>query len=687
MFYEGFALTAVNKEKDKTYEFGPFCLNAAERLLWRDGEPVPVAPKVFDTLVVLVEHGGRLVTKDDLMSRLWPDPFVEEGTLTRNISDLRKTLGESAGAERYIETVPRHGYRFVAALKHMSAETAPLVVEKHTRSRIIAVEHHADETWTDESLESRGEAIVSAAPERQQTVEQAASQDSVLNSERAAVVALSPGRFARLKRPVAPLAIAAAAAMITVAAVITYRLFVTPAVSSAPIRSIAVLPLENLSGDPAQEYFADGMTEAFISNLAQIRALKVISRTSVMRYKGVRRPLPEVARELNVDAVIEGSVQRSGGRVRVSAQLIYGATDSHLWAREYERDVTDVLKLESEVARAVAAEIRIQVTPQERERLASARSINPEAHEAYLLGRHYLTKANEQDRKRAIEYFEKAIQIAGDYAAAYAGLSTAWVQRGIFEAKDFNEAKPPARAAAFKAIGLDDQIAEAHTALANIKYEFDWDWEGADQEMRRALDLDPGSLDVHLDYGHLLMALGRHDEAIREGRNAEQLDPISSRTQSALGRFLYRARKYDEAVAHLERAVELEPRSLQAYARLAEVYAQVGRYNEAIGAFEKIRELARDTGNPQAGIARVYAMMGRKREAREMISGVKAQPVIVAPVYVALGDKDEAFRILGKAVDEHNSFLVYLKEDPPFDNLHSDPRWKMLLRRMNFPQE
>jgi TolB-like protein/DNA-binding winged helix-turn-helix (wHTH) protein/Tfp pilus assembly protein PilF len=693
VFSEGFVLTAVNSEKDKTYEFGPFCLNASERLLLRDGKPVPLAPKVFDTLVVLVENGSRLVSKDDLMSTLWPDTFVEEGTLTRNISDLRKTLGESAGGERYIETVPRHGYRFVAPLKQLSGEAPPLIVEKHSRSRIVALEHHEKDSWTDNDVESVdwiNQPIAKTSARNHLAAQPGAIQDSTLTSANTAVVApASAGRVARPKHRVALLTVTAAAAVIAlaVASVIIYRRAVAPAASTTPIRSIAVLPLENLSGDPAQEYFADGMTEAFISNLAQIRALKVISRTSVMRYKGVRRPLTEVARELNVDAVIEGSVQRSGGRVRVTAQLIHAATDVHLWAREYERDLTDVLKLQSEVARAVAAEIRVQVTPDERERLAYAPSIDPQAHEAYLLGRHHLSKTNAQDRKRAVEYFEKAIQISGDYAAAYAGLSSAWVQRGIFEAKDFKEVEAAAREAALRAIGLDDQIAEAHTALADIKYEFDWDWKGADEEMKRALELNPGSHDVHLDYGHLLMALGRHDEAIREGRSAEQLDPVSSRTQSALGRFLYRARKYEEAVPHLERAVDLEPRNVQAHSRLAEVYAQLGRYSESISHFEKIRELTGENGNPNAGLARVYAMMGRKREARQLLNGLKAQSIIIAPAFVALGDKDEAFRILGKAVDEHNSFLVYLKEDPPFDDLHSDPRWKVLLRRMNFPQD
>ncbi|MEK6323140.1 MAG: protein kinase [Acidobacteriota bacterium] len=477
-------------------------------------------------------------------------------------------------------------------------------------------------------------------------------------------------------------------ALIAIAAIV-YALIPRsgPSTVRFEIKSLAVLPLENLSGDPAQEYFADGMTEAIISNLGRIRALKVISRTSVMRYKGSPKSLPEIARELNVDAVIEGSVQRSGGRVRVTAQLIHAATDAHLWASDYDRDLTDVLKLQSEVARAVADEIRIQVTAEERARLASARSVDPQAQEAFLLGRYHFSKRNEQDLKQAIEYFERATQLAPDYAAAYAGLSDAWLQRGIFGATDFKEVESLSRTAALKAIGLDAQLAEAHISLANIKFDYDWDWAGAEQEVRRALELDPGSLQAHIVYGHLLMALGRHNEAIGEGQSAEQLDPLSSESQSALGRFLYRARKYEEAVPHLKRAVELEPRSVGANFRLGDVYAQLGRYDEAIAAFERIGELRLNERNFHAGIARVYALMGRQREARQMIGGVKADAINIAAVYATLGDKDEAFKILEKAVEQRNSLLVFLKEDPPFEKLHSDPRWKELLRRMNFPTE
>jgi len=478
----------------------------------------------------------------------------------------------------------------------------------------------------------------------------------------------------------------AGALIIFVVAAIAYAMLFrsAPDIRHPQIKSLAVIPLENLSGDAQQEYFADGMTEALISNLAQISALnRVISRTSVMRYKGSPKSLPEIAQELNVDAVIEGSVRRSEGRVRITAKLIPAATDSPVWTREYERNLTDVLKLESEVARAIADEIRIQVTTEERARLASARSVDPQAHDAYLRGRSHL-KRNEDDLKQAIQYLERAIQLAPDYAAAQAGLSDAWLQRGIWGERSFKEVEAPARAAALAAVELDPQLAEAHASLSRIRSLFEWDWAGAELELIRALELDPGSLYTHSYYADLLMALGRHAEAINEVQRAEQLDPLSSEIQSSFGRILYRARKYEEAIPHFKRALELEPRNYSAHIRLGDVYVELGRYDEAITEFEKAGEL-RSSGMHPARIARVYALMGRRREARQMVSAVKGAAYDIAAVYVAVGDKDEAFRILEKAVEERASLLVNLKEDPSYDGLHSDPRWQLLLHRMGFP--
>jgi serine/threonine protein kinase/Tfp pilus assembly protein PilF len=468
-----------------------------------------------------------------------------------------------------------------------------------------------------------------------------------------------------------------------------------PSAVSPEIRSLAVLPLENLSGDPAQEYFADGMTEALISNLAQIRALsRVISRTSVMRYKGSRKSLQEIAAELKVDAVIEGTVQRSSGRVRVTAKLIPAATDSPVWTRDYERDLSDVLKLQSDVARAVADEIRIQVTPEEQARLAAARSIDPKAHEAYLIGRHHL-RTNEDDLRQAIGHFERAIQLVPDYAAAYAGLSEAWATRGVFGAKTRKEVMPLAGDAAVKAVALDPRLPEAHVALVPVKT-YDWDWAGAEQEITRALKLDPNSARAHQAYADLLMALGRHAEAIREIERAEQLDPLSSNIQSRYGRVLYRARKYEEAVPHLQRAIDLDPNpgNSMPYWILGELYAEIGRYNEAIASLKEAQSHGGRALQISTTVAGVYARMGKRKEARRMLAELKATTdpasfsnAQAAFAYTALGDKNEAFAVLFRLVEERNNLATFLRDDPPFESLHSDPRWKELLRRMNFPVE
>jgi eukaryotic-like serine/threonine-protein kinase len=483
-------------------------------------------------------------------------------------------------------------------------------------------------------------------------------------------------------------------ALIAIAAIV-YALVIrrSPAIVASEIKSLAVLPMENLSGDPSQDYFADGMTEALISNLTQIRALsRVISRTSMMRYKGSGKSLPEIAAELKVDAVIEGTVQRSGGRVRVTARLIPATTESPLWSREYNRDESDVLKLQSDIARAVADEIRIQVTPEERARLAAARNINPEAHDAYLLGRHHL-RSNEEDLRQAIEHFDRAIQLAPDYAAAYAGLSNAWRLRARFGAKDVKEVLPLARNAALKAVALDPQLAEAHVALSAVKGK---DWAGAEQELIRALELDPNSAEAHEGYADLLMALERRDEAIREIQRAEQLDPLSSEIQSRYSRVLYRARKYEEALPHLQRAIELDPNpgNSMPYWIAAELYAEMGRYDDALASLKSFQSNGGGALSISAGVARVYALMGKPNEARRMLAELKAttDPAIfsdipVARAYAALGDTDEAFNVLFRLVEERERYATYIKADPPFESLHSDRRWKELLRRMNFPPE
>lgn len=651
----------MQKLQHETLFFDGFTLNLTRGcLIGRDGEEIKLRPKSFEVLRYLVESSGRLVSKDELIAAVWPDTAVTDDSLVQCLIEVRRALGD--GGQRIVKTVPRRGYIFESEVVRLDLPECEMVYTEEIEGIRVAFEEKDEQKLAQSNV----------APAPQTT------NPRLLSS--------GIGRQS-------PLLISATLVtfIIALACFATWQYYTRsgkPSITSssaASIRSIAVLPLENLSGDPAQDYFAEGMTEELISNLTQIHALKVISRTSVLRYKGSHREsLPEIAAQLKVDAVIEGTVQRSGGRVHVTARLIPAVSDSPSWSREYDREEGDVLKLESEVARAVADEIRIQVTAEERERLASARSVNPQAQEANLLGRFHLNKYNEKDSKRAIEYFERAIQLAPDYAAPYAGLSDAWLERAAWE-NTFKEVEAPARTAALKAIELDEQLAETHVSLAKIKLIYDLDWTTAEREFRRALDLNQGSVDAHTYYGLLLSSLARHDEAIQQGQFAGQLDPLSSGA-SVLGRLLYRARRYQEALPYLQRGIELEPQSARAYYRLGDLYVKLARYDEAIAAYLKIRELAPNSGYMQAGTAYVYALMGRRSKARQMISRLKADPMTVAQVYVALGDKDEAFRILGKAIEEHR-IGFFLSEDPAFESLYSDPRWQALLRRMNFPPE
>jgi serine/threonine protein kinase/tetratricopeptide (TPR) repeat protein len=481
-----------------------------------------------------------------------------------------------------------------------------------------------------------------------------------------------------------PVIVAAVVALLLVAVFIAVR---GRQPTATAIRSLAVLPLKNLSGDPAQEYFADGMTEALISSLAQIRALKVISRTSVMRYKGTTEPLPEIAGALRVDAIVEGSVQRAGSRVRITAQLIQGATDAHVWAKEYEGDLTDVLRLESEVARAIANEIRIQVTPGERIRLSSAQAVKPEAYEAYLLGRYHQWKLNEEDLQRAIGHFEHAIRIDPNYAAAYAGLAVALPERGVWGTAAFREDEKRAHAAAAKAIELDGDQADGHAALAFIRYHYDWDWSGAEKEFQRALELDPNNWSAHTHYAVMLMALGRFTDAIAQIAAARELDPLSSYIESSYGRILYRARKYEEAIPHLLRASQLDPRDYSAHVRMVDVYIQLGRYPEAIAAEEKARATSGGAVLHWLRLTQVYARMGKRQEALRVLQEAKADKnwgrhvVDTALAYAVLGDKDEAFSWLEKGV-ERRDLVIFINAEPKCDTLRSDPRFEQLVRRI-----
>jgi TolB-like protein len=452
------------------------------------------------------------------------------------------------------------------------------------------------------------------------------------------------------------------------------------ATDAARIRSLAVLPLQNLSRDPDQDFFSDGTTEALISNLAQIHDLDVISRTSVMHYKGTTKTVPQIGRELSVDAILEGSIQRVGGRVRITAQLIRASTDRHLWAREYERDAADVLSLEAEIARTIAQEIQANLTPEETRRLGSARSIRPDAHDAYLLGRYHMEKHSMADLRQAIEQFDLAIRLQPDFAAAYAGRSRASFL--LLQAVSLLTGTGSMRADAAKAIELDPNLGEAHQAMSWIR-SYDWDWAGAESELRRAVELNP---EAERDLVNILSITGRHAQAVAAAEHAAKVDPLSSEAKWFYGAALFFARRYEDALGPLKRAIEIEPRNNGAIIMLGVVYEALGRTQEALAVFD------RPDYRESAYTARAYALLGRRDDALRLLNGLvkKGEPrdlQEVAIVYFTLGDRNRGFEWLTKAFDRRGSFVVAAaKVQPAFDGIRNDPRFKALVARLNLPE-
>lgn len=614
------------------YEFGTFRLDPAERLLLRDNHPVPLAPKAFETLVLLVQNSGRLLTKDELMKRLWPGTFVEEVNLAQNISAIRRALHDKNGEGRYIETVSKAGYRFIGDARRVAAG-APA---------------------TDRA--AGAELAYSAAPWWK------SPQSMLVLPLAALIIALVGLNLARLRGRIVAI--------------------------NPHIQSLAVLPLENLSRDPEQEYFADGMTDELITDLAKIHALRVISRNSVMQFKGKRKSMPQIARELNVDAVVEGTVQRFGDRVRIRVQLIEGPKDRHLWAETYDRELHDILQLESDVARQIARQIGHLTSP-ERTQPVRQQPVPTEAHENYLKGRYRWAQRTEPGLRAGIKHFQTAIELAPSYPEPYAGLADCYIMLANWGYMPSAEAYANAESAARKALQLDDQLAEAYTSLAYATLLYEWDWVGAEQKFRRAIELDPNYATAHHFYSIYLMAAGRHPEAQSEIRRALELDPFSLIINAVAGWVYYEGRQYDQGIQQCEKTVETDPTYTPALLNLGMIYLKTQQYDKAISQFERARAVAGDTGVILSYLAQGRALSGDKTEARKILSQLEkmfVSPWDLALVHIALGDKDKALSFLEKAVDQRVGWVVRLGVDPALDSLRGDPRLITLQRRVRIPQ-
>jgi serine/threonine protein kinase/Tfp pilus assembly protein PilF len=463
--------------------------------------------------------------------------------------------------------------------------------------------------------------------------------------------------------------------------------------SSASVQSLAVLPLRNLSGDPEQEYFADGLTDALIGDLAKISSLRVISHTSAMAYKGTKKTLPQIARELNVDSVVEGSVARAGQRVRVTAQLIKASTDAPVWSDAFDRDIKDVLSLQGEIARAIADRVQAKLTPEERVQLSAARTINPEAHEAYLRGRFYWNK-RPVDTAKAIEFFQKAIAIDPAYAPPYAGLADTYATLGSWE----NGTLPPkevfekAKAAAAKALQIDPNLSDAHNSLAYTHLHYDWDWPASEKEFQTAIRLNPGNTNALHWYSHYLTAMGRTEESLATTHKGLQMSPLDVALNFHLGWALYFARRPDECIAHSRKAIEMELHPFWNHFMLGWGYEQKGNFAEAIRALEQAVENSKQSPVTLWTLGHAYAVAGRTEDANRLLQNLieKSQTKYVPPyeigmVYLGLGQRDRAFEYFEKGYEERSGWMAYLKVDPRLDPVRSDPRFADLYRRVGLP--
>jgi len=684
----------MNASPKRLYEFGPFRIDTVKRLLLRGGEPVALKAKCFETLLVLVEARGQVLDKDELMRRIWPDTIVEESNLTGYISALRKALGENPQEHRYIVTVPGRGYSFVAEAKEVREDGAELIPQEQSPLSLITEERE-----------------VEGSPERERR--------SFLPLRRLSSFPSLPWR-GRHRRPIigAGLALFSLAAIIVVVARVVY--FSLPKNDKA-IHSLAILPFSVDSNDPDVVYLADGIVSNLANRLSQLPELTVISSNAVSRYK-TRGPqsgaldAQTVGREFNVEAVVMGGVAKPGDRIYIDVELIDARNNGHLWGRQYDRKIADIFGLLEDIAMGISNRLRPELTELTEKGLnipAKHGSKNPEAYQTptsapsataahsehgaesreayrtYLKGRYFWNKRTEEGLREAIKFFDDAIGRDPNSALAYAGLADSYLMLAFHGALSPMEYFPRARVAAEKAIMIDASLAEAHTALAYVKYLYDWDWAGADEEFKRAIALNPNYATAHQWYGEYLGQMGRFGEALAEREKALRLDPLSPIITSEQGYSHLDARRYDRAIEEFRKAAELHPDFSPAHNFLASALEFNGLYDDAIAECQKAIALANDGYNFTL-LARVYAKAGRRREAQRLLAEMALNSknryyslAHIAAVYAALGDKDEAFQWLEKAYQRKDWALVQIKVGPVFDSLRSDARFSDLLKRMN----
>jgi len=658
------------------YQVDDLIIDLAPRRVRRAGTVIPLKALSFDLLVTLVRAAPALVSFDQLSERVWPGLVVTPETIVQRVKLLRSALGDDPHAPRYIEGVRGRGYRMVAEVRSLTGRPdtpkpngapSPKETKEEEGPNV-----HAGIVATKAVAMSSPSATPSAPPR--------------------------PAKWF----PLGWIGGTLIAVMLLAAswATVYYRGAHKPAertssgTAPATIHSLAVLPLENLSGDKEQEYFADGMTDTLTTNLAQIGSLRVISRTSAMHFRGSKETLPQIGRDLQVDAVVEGTVTRSAGRVRITAQLIEARKDHHLWARSYERDLKDVLALQDEIARDITEQIRVELTPKERGLLLQVHTVDPEAQDAYLRGRYWNSEGTPEGARKGLDYSQQAIAKDPSYALGYAGVAESYFKLGLSGALPWEEAIPKQKEAAIRALELDPSIAEAHAFLADIRWFYEWDWRGAEEEFKQAIDLQPNSALAHTLYSAYLLSMARVDEAVKESERARDLDPFSAPVIWWLGQTLYHARRYDDALRQYRRGLEMYPDNAGFYSATADVYEQKKLFGEAFAARQQGLKLARDPNS--ATLDEAYKRFGYNGYLRRLVAIVEQTPQLqidrggcgyFAHQYALLGDEAHAMTCLEGAYAKHKSAAVlFMRTAPELDSIRSSPRFRDLVRRIGFPQ-
>ncbi len=623
----------MNDSENLRYEFDQYCLDAAKRLLLRAGEPVPLQAKAFDTLLVLIENRDRVVGKDELMKKVWPDTFVEEINLTVNISALRKALGESPNEHRYIVTVPRRGYRFVAEVRELKNGAA---------------------------------AEVEAAPNGQPAAPEPEQPQAA--------------RFFKA-RYVAP------AIALVALALAGLMLFTRQAKHEARIETIAVLPFREL-GAGAEDHLGSGMADALVTRLSQIKQLIIRPTSAVLKYRDAQTDPLAAGRELGADALLDGKIQRTGARIRVTVQLLKVKDGRPLWADTFDEDFTNILSVQDVIAARVAKELALKLTSAEQAALVRRHTSNHQAWQAYTKGRHFLSLRTEHGLRKAIESFEQASAADPGYAPAYVGLADSYSLLGYYSFVTPEAAYEPARAAAGRALSLDATLADAHTSLGLIRMNYEWDFAAAEQSYLKALELDPQHGVAHARYATCLLALGRFAEALAEIGKARRTDPLFPVFIVLEGDILRYARRYDEALEKYREALHLNPNHSAAHAQMAEAYEAQGRFANAVKSYAQALALSGDGPEIISTLAEAYrraGMQGYWRKSIELMSkAVPEKPALAFPLAtlcLKAGEKERALAWLEQVRRQRQPGLIYLNVDPLYDSLRVEPRFVALLQR------